>query len=265
MKNDVRVNLYDPVMDSHAQRRRAARHAPSAVPGAARKAPITVERITDAALAIVSERGYDALTMRSVAAALETGPASLYAHVVNKADLDELIIGRLCGEIALPDPTPAQWREQLIDVCGQLRDQYLKYPGISRAALAMDVTDLDVLRVNEGMLAILIAGGIAPQAAAWVIDALFLYVGAYAMDIAVADAGSESGGHRLGEHGRAELIERFAALPADRFPNTGRYAAELTSGTGHQRFDFTLDLILASLASASGRAISRSHQPEPSG
>lgn len=260
MKNDVRVNRYDRVMDSHAQRRRAARHAPSAVPGAARKAPITVERITDAALAIVAERGYDALTMRSVAAALETGPASLYAHVVNKADLDELIIGRLCSELALPDAKPEKWREQLTDVCAQLRDQYLKYPGISRAALAMDVTDLDVLRVNEGMLAILIAGGIAPQAAAWVIDALFLYVGAYAMDIAVADAGteagsaagSEAGGHRLGEHGRAELIERFAALPADRFPNTGRYAAELTSGTGHQRFDFTLGLILASLASASG-------------
>ncbi|HWU60035.1 MAG TPA: TetR/AcrR family transcriptional regulator [Microbacteriaceae bacterium] len=260
MKNDVRVNRYDRVMDSHAQRRRAARHAPSAAPDAARKAPITVERITDAALAIVAERGFDALTMRSVAAALETGPASLYAHVVNKADLDELIIGRLCSELALPDPKPEKWREQLTDVCAQLRDQYLKYPGISRAALAMDVTDLDVLRVNEGMLAILIAGGIAPQAAAWVIDALFLYVGAYAMDIAVADAGteagsaagSEAGGHRLGEDGRAELIERFAALPADRFPNTGRYAAELTSGTGHQRFDFTLGLMLASLAPTSG-------------
>lgn len=235
-------------MDSHAQRRRAARHAPSAAPNASRKLPITVERITDAALAIVSERGYDALTMRSVAAALETGPASLYAHVVNKADLDELIIGRLCSELALPDPAPEQWREQITDVCTQLRDQYLRYPGISRAALAMDVTDLDVLRVNEGMLAILIAGGIAPQAAAWVIDALFLYVGAYAMDIAVADTGSETGEHRLGAHDLAELVDRFTALPADRFPNTNRYAAELTSGTGHQRFDFTLDLILASLS-----------------
>ena len=235
-------------MESHAQRRRAARHAPRAVPEAARKAPITVDRITDAALTIVSERGYDALTMRNVAAALRTGPASLYAHVVNKADLDELIIGRLCSELVLPDPAPEQWREQITDVCTQLRDQYLRYPGISRAALAMDVTDLDVLRVNEGMLAILIAGGVAPQPAAWVIDALFLYVGAYAMDIAVAGAASHEGEHRLGAHDRAELIDRFTALPADRFPNTSRYAAELTSGNGHQRFDFTLGLILASVA-----------------
>lgn len=226
------------------QQRRAARRAPSDAPLAGRKAPITVDRIADAALAIVAADGYDALTMRSVAAALETGPASLYAHVVNKADLDELLIGRLCAQLDLPEPVPARWREQIIDVCAQLRDQYLNYPGISRAALAMDVTDLDVLRVNEAMLAILLAGGIDPQAAAWTIDALYLYVGAYAMDFAVAHPGSTAGEHRLAPE---DLVVRFEALPADRFPNTRAYAAELTSGTAHERFDFTLGLILGSL------------------
>lgn len=227
--------------------RRAARHARGAAPPEARKEPITVDRITDAALAIVADCGYDALTMRSVAAALGTGPASLYAHVVNKADLDELIIGRLCSEVALPDPVPELWREQITDVCTQLREQYLRYPGISRAALAMDVTDLDVLRVNEGMLGILIAGGVAPRVAAWVIDALFLYVGAYALDVAVAATDSDAGHRRSGSGDRGLLIDRFTALPADRFPNTRRYATELTSGDGHERFEFTLALILAAV------------------
>ena len=45
-------------------------------------------------------------TMRSVAAALNTGPASLYADVVNKADIDELLIGRLCAQLTLPEPDP---------------------------------------------------------------------------------------------------------------------------------------------------------------
>src|ERR1700712_4296905 len=106
---------------------RAPRHAPaatSAVGEPARKRPITVERITDAALQVVASQGYDALTMRSVAALLNTGPASLYAHVVNKADIDELIIGRLCTELVLPEPHPELWREQVADVCRQLRDQY---------------------------------------------------------------------------------------------------------------------------------------------
>lgn len=40
---------------------------------------------------------------------------------------------------------------------------------------------------------------------------------------------------------------RFNALPAERFPETRRYGAELTSGTGHERFDFTLGLIIDNL------------------
>jgi AcrR family transcriptional regulator len=224
--------------------RRAARHAqPAASPAQEkrRKEPITVDRITDAALEVVSTQGYDALTMRSVAGVLDTGPASLYAHVVNKADIDELIIGRLCSQLVLPKPDPATWREQILDVCAQARDQFLKYPGISRAALAMVATDLDVLRVNEGMLAILLAGGIEPQTAAWAIDALWLYVCAYTLERSLVPQADEW------VVSRKELVQRFAALPADQFPQIRRHAFQLTAGIGHERFDFTLNLMIANL------------------
>ena len=46
---------------------------------------------------------------------------------------------------------------------------------------------------------------------------------------------------------RAELLRRFAALP-DTFPQSKRYAAELTAGTGHDRFDFTIGLMIDGLA-----------------
>jgi AcrR family transcriptional regulator len=232
------------------RQRRAARHAPPPTASAAqqprRKPPITVAKITDAALEVVADQGYDSLTMRSVAGLLNTGPASLYAHVVNKADLDELIIGRLCANIELPEPDPATWREQILNVCTQIRDQYQRYPGISRAALAMAPTNLDVLSVNETMLAILLVGGIRPQTAAWAIDALLLYVSAYALELsmvtvrrALPDADWVVD--------RDELTRRFTALPVDRFPQTRRHAAELTSGQGHERFDFTLRLIVENL------------------
>ncbi|MFJ4657741.1 TetR/AcrR family transcriptional regulator [Nocardia sp. NPDC088792] len=231
------------------KQRRAARHAQpadSAAQQTRRKAPITVDRITDAALEVVATQGYDALTMRSVAGMLDTGPASLYAHVVNKADIDELIIGRLCAQLVLPQPDPAAWREQILDVCAQIRDQYLQYPGISRAALAMVSTNLDVMRVSEGMLGILLAGGIEPQTAAWAIDALSLYVSAYALEHSlVTQRQSKAGDDWV--LSRDELVSRFTALPEDQFPQTRRYANELTSGTGHERFDFTLGLIVDNL------------------
>lgn len=226
------------------RQRRAARHAQPAVdpaPKKPRKAPLTVDRITDAALEVVATEGYDALTMRRVAAVLGTGPASLYVHVVNKADIDELIIGRICSALDLPAPDPANWRDQILDVCAQARDQFLKYPGVSRAALAMVSTNLDVLRINEGLFGLLLAGGIEPQKAAWGIDAMWLYVCAYALETSLVVQRAEEA------LSREDIVDRFRALPAEQFPQTRRYATELTSGTGHERFDFALRLMIDNL------------------
>lgn len=239
-------------MDSPPQRRRAARHhqpladdttATRRGSSAGRKKPITVDAIIETAFGIVEREGYRALTMRRVASALETGPASLYAHVVNKDDLDDLLIGRLCTEIKLPQPNPRTWREQLVSVCTQIRDQYQRYPGISLAALAAVPTNVETLRVSEGMLGIALAGGVDPQTAAWTIDALLLYVNAFCLETSLRD------GHDDNERwnvSRDESLRRFAALP-DTFPHTKRYTAELTSGTAADRFLFTLGLILDGL------------------
>ena len=43
---------------------------------------------------ILLDQGYEAVSMRKVAQALETGPASLYAHVANKKELDQLLVDR---------------------------------------------------------------------------------------------------------------------------------------------------------------------------
>jgi AcrR family transcriptional regulator len=243
-------------MSPTPQQRRAARHqepgeasGPAARrgPSGGTKKPITVEAIIAAAFGIVEKEGYQALTMRRVATALETGPSSLYAHVVNKEDLDELLIGRLCAAVDLPEPDPAAWRQQVISVCGQLRDQYLRYPGISRAAFAVAPSNLDTLRVSEGMLGILLAGGIGPQAAAWAIDSLTLYVNAYSLEISLVNhQGSPGDGGWVVS--RDELLRRYAALPGA-FSHSKRYAAELTAGTGHDRFDFTIGLMIDGLAS----------------
>ena len=239
-------------MASDARQRRAARHAqPGGDPAASGpgKKPITVDRITDAALQVVATEGYDALTIRRVAAVLGTGPSSLYAHIVNKDDIDDLLVGRICAGIVLPEPDPARWRDQVLDVYTQLRDQYLKYPGVSRAALGMAPTNLAALRMREGLLAILLAGGIAPQTAAWVLDAMSLYVSAYALERSLV----QQRRHHPDQEwvlSREELVSRFTALPADTFPQTRRHAAELTSGTGHDRFEFTLALFIENLTRA---------------
>jgi AcrR family transcriptional regulator len=232
------------------QQRRAARHQLDTVEAglntsADTKKPITVEAIISTAFSILETQGYEMLTMRGVAASLGASPSSLYAHVVNKEDLDELLIGHLCGEINLPEPDPAIWRQQITSICTQLRDQYLRYPGISQAAFAVAPSNLDTLRVSEGMLAILLAGGVDAQSAAWAIDSLTLYVNAYSLENSLLN-------ERLtGDDGwvvsRDRLLRRFAALP-DTFAHIKTHAAEMAAGSGHDRFEFTLSVIINGLA-----------------
>ena len=235
------------------KQRRAARHQlprrESPPDGRVRRTtPLTVELIIDTALGIAAAEGYEALSMRRVATELDTGPASLYAHVVDKADLDELLIGRLCSELTFPEPDPIGWQEQIHGMCVQIRDQYLKYPGISRAALAMFPTDLQTLRVGEAMLAILLAGGTNPQAAAWTADALLLYTAGYCLENSILAQRKKQDHADCSSLDTEELHRRLSALPPEAFPHTTRYATELTAGTGHDRFDFSITLMLDGLA-----------------
>jgi AcrR family transcriptional regulator len=237
-------------MASPPERRRAARHQQSDTDGAgrqfssaSRRKPITVDLIVETALGIVECEGFGALTMRRVAADLNTGPASLYAHVVNKEDLDDLLIGRICSRIELPQPDSATWREQIIGVCTSLRDLYDRYPGLSLAALGGAPTNQETLRVNEGMLAIVLSGGVSPQTAAWAIDALTLYVNGFCLETSLVARHGEAGGWMVD---RDELVRRFSAL-SDDFPQTRRYAAELTGGSPADRFAFTLNLMVNGL------------------
>ncbi|MGW6934422.1 TetR/AcrR family transcriptional regulator [Lentzea sp. NPDC054927] len=212
---------------------------------AARKEPITVDRILGTALRLVETEGFDALTMRRVAAALDTGPASLYAHVRNKAELDDLLIGTLSRGVTLPAPDAARWREQTLDVCAQLRDQFLRYPGIARAALSAAPANLDTLRITEGMLAILLTGGVSPQEAAWAIDAMLLYVSAYTYEASLRRHPDHDEDARVVD--REEMLARLRMLPVSRFPHTVEHADKLNAGEKHERFDFALRLLLNGL------------------
>jgi AcrR family transcriptional regulator len=228
-------------------------------PAQPRKEPITAARIVDAALGLVEAEGYDALTMRRVAGVLQASPGALYAHVRDKAELDDRMIGELCSRVTLPAPDPAQWMAQVMDVCRQLRDQYLRYPGISRATLAAAPISIDTLRINEGLLEILVAAGASPRSAAWATDAAFLYIAAYSVAALRRYAGA------VGEpaDGRAEWTERFRMLPPDRFPVIVTHAEELTSGEGHDRFDATLGRLFGGLTDQTTRQPAPTREEQP--
>ena len=96
-------------------------------------------------------------------------------------------------------------------------------------------------------LALLLAGGIEPQTAAWAMDVVSLYVAAYALEISLVKLRQKDPDDAW-VLSQDELVRRFSALPEATFPQTRRYATELTSGAGDERFDFALGMLIDNLA-----------------
>ena len=66
-----------------------------------RRAPLTRDRILDAALTLADEVGLEALTMRRLASALGFEAMSLYHYAANKDDIVDGIVDLVVREIEL--------------------------------------------------------------------------------------------------------------------------------------------------------------------
>jgi AcrR family transcriptional regulator len=69
------------------------------------RARFTTPEIAEAALRIVDVEGLAALSMRSLAAALGTGPMTVYNYVSDKEGLEELVVAAVVADVRLPKAT----------------------------------------------------------------------------------------------------------------------------------------------------------------
>jgi AcrR family transcriptional regulator len=87
---------------------------------AGRPAGHSREQITEAAIRIADRDGLDAVSMRRVAADLQTGAASLYRYVESREDLLDLMIDATAAEYAFGPPS-GDWLADLLDIGEQAR------------------------------------------------------------------------------------------------------------------------------------------------
>lgn len=188
--------------------------------------------------------------MRTVAAALRTGAASLYAYVGSKEELIELVVDRVIGEVRFPDqPDPSRWMTQLKEVAREMRRVFASHGDLARATFGRIPLGENALNGAEGVLALVRAGGLSDRVAAMVLDLLSLYV----MGVAYEDSLNAMNATTADDMTRfiTEMRTYFASLPGERFPNTVALAEELTAGDRDERFEFGLEILLRGLLAVS--------------
>lgn len=83
-------------------------------------------------MAVARAEGLAAVTMRRVAAELDTGAASLYVYVRNRDELLRGMLDRVAGAIPLVKPDKRRWRKQRHDLLDAFRVGLETYPAWPR-------------------------------------------------------------------------------------------------------------------------------------
>jgi hypothetical protein len=169
--------------------------------------------------------------------------------VANKDALINLIVDQVAGEVALPEPDPDHWQEQLREWLLGVRRVFERHPGVAGLTLGRVPTGPNVLRWAEWTLALLRGAGIPDRIAAFAGDLLGLYLGATGYEAAMPPMTSAAGEPLSVEESAATIRGYFASLPADQFPNVVATVDELVEGGPEERFELGLDVILRGLAS----------------
>jgi AcrR family transcriptional regulator len=214
-----------------------------------RREPISRDAIVAAAVRLLDREGLAALSMRRLGEELGAGAASLYWHVGSKDGLLDLVLDELIGEVEVPASDPAHWREQLKETARSQRRVSLRHPYLVRVSIGRIPMGPNALRVTEGTLAVLRAGGLSPRLAVQGYLLLIDTVNGFTLD----ETGVEDGGtpqlppeelQKVADMAR----DYIASLPAGQFPNMTELAAEFAFSDPDERFEMLIDIFVDGLA-----------------
>jgi AcrR family transcriptional regulator len=94
-----------------------------------RQPRFTREQIAATALAIADAEGFEAVSMRRIAAELRSGTMTLYHYVRTKDDLRDLLDDAIMGEALVPaGELPEDWRGALTAIARSTRQTLLRHP-----------------------------------------------------------------------------------------------------------------------------------------
>jgi AcrR family transcriptional regulator len=146
-----------------------------------RKPRYTREQIAAAALRIADTEGFDAVTMKRIAAELGAGTMTLYYYVRTKSDIVALMQDAILADILVPDDEfPVDWQAAMTAVARRTRQVLMAHPW-SLSSLNEAQFGPNAMRHFEQSLAATAGAGLAAAARLELIAAVDDYVAGNAL------------------------------------------------------------------------------------
>ncbi|MET9683370.1 TetR/AcrR family transcriptional regulator [Streptomyces coeruleorubidus] len=217
---------------------------PPAPPYRRGRPPMDAGRIIDTALRLIDEVGVQALTLRMLANALESGTATLYRHFNGKDELLALVADRILGEVRVPpeELDGVSWREAVTVAADAFYATLCRHPGALPLLAAQVPVGPNGLRARERLITLLLSHGFSVALAARAYTALGHYVIGFAIQ--------QHGPGTPRPEDQVHLRDYYRSLDPAAYPATTAAADDLTSVPLDEEFRFGLDLLLDGLEQA---------------
>jgi len=208
------------------------------------RAPLTRERVVEAAVRIADRSGIQSLSMRRLGEEVGVEAMSLYNHVSNKEDVLDAMIDWVFRQAELAEDESG-WKAAMQGRATRVRQLLLRHPWAIGLMESRRQPGAATLRHHNAVLGVLRKGGFSIELAAHAYSLLDSYVYGFTMnELSLPFEGSgqaaelgESmiGGLRAAYPWLAEMIREHASRPGYSYSN---------------EFEFGLDLILDGLERA---------------
>jgi AcrR family transcriptional regulator len=194
---------------------------------------------------IMRSEGLEKATMRRVAQALDTGPASLYVYVANTAELHSAVLDELLGALWRKPDAHGAWNDRLEALLRQYTDLLFTYPGLARSALVSRPTGPNAVQLYERILALLLEGEIASDRAAWGVDLLLQHVTGIAAEHSASAPGDDAADDNTELSGLALALH---AADPQAAPHVAAHVDAILSGAPTQRVTWAIQALIAGIA-----------------
>lgn len=200
--------------------------------------PLSFETVIAEATELIREEGFEALTMRRLAARCGVTAMSLYRHVQTKEELLVILANRLLDHLDVPDGDDQDWRSDVAGVFGALHRMWLAHPEFAQIIAAQPADGKVAFRWMERVFAALERAGLSDRQIVGAYDTLGSYTAGF---------NQQHTGGRSPEAASARLAG-LRGIEAHEFPHVAAFAELLTSRDAVGGFDEGLNLILDGIA-----------------